>query len=242
MVNPDVIRSILGIIGNVTSFCLFCSPAPTMWRIFKNKSVEEFKFHPIVAGIINCFMWVFYSMPFVHPHSILVTTINSVGLVMYICYNIVYLRYANNQKRKSMFMYYLAEVVFLAALISITLLAFHTHTSRSTFVGIFCDVFGIILYGAPLTVMYKVIKTKSVEFMPLTLSLAGLSNGVIWSAYAFIRFDPYILIGNGVGAILAVAQLILYACYYGSTPKEGKPVKDPVKPTAPQVQMTVSAV
>uniref|UniRef100_A0A803KUK8 Uncharacterized protein n=2 Tax=Chenopodium quinoa TaxID=63459 RepID=A0A803KUK8_CHEQI len=101
-----------------------------------------------------------------------------------------------------MCMYYLAEVVFLAALICITLLVFHTHTSRSTFVGIFCDVFGIILYGAPLTVM----------------------------------------IGNGVGAILAVAQLIFYACYYGSTPKEGKPVKDPVKPTASQVQMIVSAV
>lgn len=70
-----------------------------IWRIFKNKSVEEFKFHPIVAGIMNCIMWVFYSMPFVHPHSILVTTINSIGLLMYIGFNLVFLRYADGKTR-----------------------------------------------------------------------------------------------------------------------------------------------
>ncbi|XP_057249365.1 bidirectional sugar transporter SWEET7b-like [Beta vulgaris subsp. vulgaris] len=154
MVNPDIIRSVLGIIGNVTSFFLFLSPAPTIWRIWKNKSVEEFQFHTIVAGIINCIMWVFYSMPFVHPHSILDTTINSVGLVTYIRYNLIYLRYSDNKKRKAMVLYYLVEVLFLAALICIAILVFHSHTSLSNFVGIFCDVFGIILYGSPLTVMF----------------------------------------------------------------------------------------
>ncbi|CAO2823121.1 unnamed protein product [Amaranthus hypochondriacus] len=100
------------------------------------------------------------------------------------------------------------------------MLVFYTHATRSRFVGIFCDVFGIILYGSPLTIMYKVIKTKSVKFMPLSLSLAGFANGVIWSAYALIRFDIYILIGNGVGAILGAIQLILYAWYYKSTSKD----------------------
>ncbi|KAK9734994.1 hypothetical protein RND81_04G176200 [Saponaria officinalis] len=227
MVNPDLIRNILGIIGNVTSFLLFLSPAPTIWRIWKNKSVEEFKFHTIVAGIMNCVMWVFYSMPFVHPHSILVTTINSLGLAMYIGFNMVYLMYADNHKRKSMALYYIAELMFLAALACTTMLAFHSHTARSNFVGVFCDVFGIILYGSPLTVMLKVIKTKSVEFMPPSVSLAGFLNGVVWSAYACIRFDPYILIGNGVGGLLGLIQLILYACYYGSTPKKPKDASKP---------------
>ncbi|KMT00149.1 hypothetical protein BVRB_1g019690 [Beta vulgaris subsp. vulgaris] len=157
-----------------------------------------------------------------------------VGLVMYICYNLIYLRYSDINKRKAMVLYYFGEVLFLAALICITILVFHSHTSRSNFVGIFCDVFGIILYGSPLTVMFKVVKTKSVKFMPLSLSLAGFFNGIIWSAYAFIRFDPYILIGNGVGAILGCIQLILYACYYGSTPKKGEepPKQSPVQISA----------
>ncbi|KNA15328.1 hypothetical protein SOVF_099220 [Spinacia oleracea] len=237
MVNPDTIRTALGIVGNVTSFALFLSPASMIWRIFKNKSVEEFKFHPIVAGIMNCIMWVFYSMPFVHPHSILVTTINSIGLLMYIGFNLVFLRYADGKTRKSMGLYYLAELVFLAALACVTLLVFHNVTARSNFVGIFCDIFSIILYGSPLTVMYKVIKTKSVEYMPLSLSLAGLANGVVWSAYALIRFDIYILLGNGIGAILAIMQVILYACYYSTTPKKEKDA-----PKKGQVQMTGAEV
>ncbi|CAO2823120.1 unnamed protein product [Amaranthus hypochondriacus] len=220
MVKADIIRSALGIIGNVTSFLLFASPAPTIRRILKNKSVEEFKYHTIVAGLINCAMWVFYSMPFVHPHSILVTTINSIGFFMYIIYNIIYLLYSDNKKRKHIVLYYLGEILLMAMLICITMLVFYTHATRSRFVGIFCDVFGIILYGSPLTIMYKVIKTKSVKFMPLSLSLAGFANGVIWSAYALIRFDIYILIGNGVGAILGAIQLILYAWYYKSTSKD----------------------
>ena len=41
-----------------------------------------------------------------------------------------------------------------------------------------------------------VIQTKSVEYMPLFLSLASFFNGVCWTAYALIRFDPYITVSR----------------------------------------------
>jgi len=69
--------------------------------------------------------------------------------------------------------------------------------------------------------MYQkmVIQTKSVEYMPLFLSLASLVNGICWTAYALIRFDLYITIPNGLGVLFAVAQLVLYAMYYKNTQK-----------------------
>jgi Sugar efflux transporter for intercellular exchange len=39
-----------------------------------------------------------------------------------------------------------------------------------------------------------VIQTKSVEYMPLFLSIAAFFNGVCWTAYALIRFDLYIIV------------------------------------------------
>ncbi|XP_021723149.1 bidirectional sugar transporter SWEET4-like [Chenopodium quinoa] len=109
--------------------------------------------------------------------------------------------------------YLQVEVEFLLALICITLVAFHTNTSRSTFVGIFYVIVGILFYGAPFTVMPHVINTKSVKYMPLSLSIAGLCNGVIWSAYACINvFDPYILCAqqdNGVNCGLYVMRFML---------------------------------
>lgn len=99
MMNVDAIHTIIGIIGNITSFIRLASPMPTMFRFLKKKSVEEFTFHPYVAGIMNCVLWVFYSMPFVHPHSIPVTTVNCIGLFMNVSYVIVYWIYTVKSKR-----------------------------------------------------------------------------------------------------------------------------------------------
>uniref|UniRef100_A0A803M3B4 Uncharacterized protein n=1 Tax=Chenopodium quinoa TaxID=63459 RepID=A0A803M3B4_CHEQI len=109
--------------------------------------------------------------------------------------------------------------LWLSVLICITLLAFHTHALRSTFVGIFYVIFGILFYCAPLTVMHKVITTKRVKYMPLCLSIAGLINGAVWSAYACTtpKFDYYILVCNSTGAILSILQLGLYVFYSAAT-------------------------
>jgi len=41
----------------------------------------------------------------------------------------------------------------------------------------------------------KVIKTKSVKYMPFWLSLANFLNGVSWTTYALIHpFDLYVLV------------------------------------------------
>lgn len=222
MVNVVIIHTNLGIIGNLTSFIRLAAPLPTIIRHQKKKSVEKFKYHPYIAAIINCFLWVFYSMPFVHPHRIPVTTVNGLGLIMNLAFLITYMIYTTNTKRAAITLYLSAEFLILALLSVVTLLLFHGHTPRSNFVGIFCDIFGIAFYGAPLVAMRNVIETKSVEFMPLSLSLTGFVNGIVWSAYSILRFDLYLLINNGFGALISTLQLILYAIYYKSTPKEGQ--------------------
>lgn len=42
----------------------------------------------------------------------------------------------------------------------------------------------------------KVIKTKSVEYMPFTLSLVNFLNGCCWTAYALIKFDLYVTVST----------------------------------------------
>lgn len=53
---------------------------------------------PYVATVLNCLFWVFYGMPFVHPDSLLVVTINSVGLVLELIYLAIFYIYAAEQK------------------------------------------------------------------------------------------------------------------------------------------------
>ncbi|CAK8575925.1 unnamed protein product [Lathyrus sativus] len=215
MVSASIARNVVGIIGNVISFGLFFSPAPTFYKIIKNKDVEEFKPDPYIATVLNCAFWVFYGMPFVHPNSLLVVTINGVGLVFEFVYLTIFYVYANNKGRKKLILYLFIEAIFFAAIVLITMLTLHGTKNRSLVVGIICDIFNIMMYVSPLTVMAKVIKTKSVKYMPFWLSLANFLNGLCWTTYALIHpFDIYVLISNGVGVISGFVQLLLYAIFW----------------------------
>ncbi|XP_022156697.1 bidirectional sugar transporter SWEET4-like [Momordica charantia] len=222
MVSATVARNIVGIVGNVISFGLFFSPLPTFYKIIKNKTVEEFKPDPYIATVLNCMFWIFYGMPFVHPDSVLVVTINGIGLVIELAYLAIFVFYADNKGRKKVGVCLLIEVIFVVIIAVITMLVLHGTKNRSLMVGIICDVFNIMMYVSPLTIMKKVIMTKSVKYMPFTLSLANFFNGCIWTAYALIKFDIYMLISNGVGAISGFFQLVLYAYYsvWGSKDEE----------------------
>ncbi|KAK8938763.1 Bidirectional sugar transporter SWEET4 [Platanthera zijinensis] len=220
MVSADNIRTGVGIVGNIISFGLFLSPAPTFKRILKNKSVEQFSVIPYVATLLNCMLWVLYGMPFVKPNSTLVVSINGVGVVIELIYVIIFLLYSGGARRNKAILLLVADFAFVAAVASLVLSLYKTHERRTLIVGILCIIFCIIMYISPLCVMRKVIRTKSVEFMPIYLSLLSFFNGLCWTIYALIHFDVNIMIPNGLGFIFAVAQLILYAIYYKSTKRQ----------------------
>ncbi|MED6183898.1 Bidirectional sugar transporter sweet4 [Stylosanthes scabra] len=217
MGSATLARNVIGIIGNVISFLLFFSPAPTFYNIIQKKSVEEFKPDPYIATVLNCAFWVFYGLPFVHPNSILVLTINSVGLAFELVFLTIYYIYAPNNGRKKVLLFLLIEAIFFAVVVLITLLAVHDINRRSIVVGVLSDIFNVMMYISPLTIMAKVIKTKSVRYMPFWLSLTNFLNGLSWTTYALIHpFDLFVLISNGIGAISGLVQLILYAWYRSS--------------------------
>ncbi|KAL3835186.1 hypothetical protein ACJIZ3_009922 [Penstemon smallii] len=217
MGSAETARNVVGIVGNVISLFLFLSPLPTFYNIWKAKSVQSFKPDPYVATVLNCAMWVFYGMPFVHPDSILVVTINGAGLIIELFYLAIFFIYSDWPKRRKVIIFLLVELVFFAVIVLVTLMFLHGTKSRSMLVGLVCIVFNILMYASPLTVMKQVIKTKSVKFMPFYLSLANFANGLNWLTYALIKIDPYLLVPNGLGALSGLVQLILYATYYRTT-------------------------
>ncbi|KAL8471393.1 hypothetical protein ACS0TY_028251 [Phlomoides rotata] len=224
-------RLIIGIIGNVFSALLFIAPVTTFWRIIKNKSTEEFHPYPYIMTVMNCLCWIFYGLPIVHPDSTLVVTINSFGLFMEIVYLTIFFVYTKNKYRMSIVLFLLAEAALIGIIATITILCFHNTDTRSMFVGIICDIFGIIMYASPLTVMYRIWKTKSVEYLPFWLCLAGFCNGICWFTYGFLKkFDPYIVTGNGIGGLFGFIQLSVYFYYTHMAKGNNAPVQTEMQP------------
>ncbi|PKA47271.1 Bidirectional sugar transporter SWEET4 [Apostasia shenzhenica] len=220
MVSSDDVRTAVGIAGNVFALCLFLSPLSTFYKIWRRKSVEEFSVFPYVATLLNCMLWLLYGLPLVRPNSILVITINGTGTAIELSYVLLYLLYSAGPKRRKAALMFAGDLAFVGATAAVVLTVFHTHKDRTRVVGILCVVFNVIMYIAPFSVMKMVIQTKSVEYMPLYLSLAAFFNGLSWTAYALIRFDIYITIPNTLGLLFTIAQLVLYAMYYKSTKRQ----------------------
>ncbi|GLT38045.1 hypothetical protein SLA2020_238040 [Shorea laevis] len=109
------------------------------------------------------------------------------------------------------------EVIIVVVLTVLVLTLLHTIHRRFTVIGIICVIFCTMTYASPLSVMKLVTRTKSVEYMPVSLSLATFANCVTWTCYAFLPYDPFILIPSVLGIAFSVSQLILYATYYKST-------------------------
>ena len=62
---------------------------------------------------------------------------------------------------------------------------------------------------------------RSVEFMPLPLSLLTGLNTLVWSAYSFYVGDPFLGAPNYMGVALSAAQLALFAAYRPGGPMGG---------------------
>ena len=134
---------------------------PTFIRIWKKGSVEQYSPIPYVATLLNCMMWVLYGLPAVHPHSMLVITINGTGMAIQLTYVTLFLLFSAGVVRRKVVLLLAAEVAFVGAVAALVLSLAHTHERRSMVVGILCVLFGTGMYAAPLSVMVCIRLTVS---------------------------------------------------------------------------------
>lgn len=104
---------------------------PTIKKIIKAKSVQEYKPDPYVATVLNCAMWSFYGMPFVTSDDILVLTINGAGLVLELAYVSIFIIYSNWATRVTIYLF----IDF--SIISAVVMNFQPEKKKSGFLWIF---------------------------------------------------------------------------------------------------------
>ncbi|KAF7081280.1 hypothetical protein CFC21_085240 [Triticum aestivum] len=212
-----------GLLGNVISFSSLLAPIPTFYRIFKSKSTEGFQSVPYVVALFSAMLWIFYAL--VKTGEGLLISINAAGCVIETVYIVMYLVYAPRKAK-----IFTAKIVVLlnitgfGLIFLLTLFAFHGET-RVVSLGWICVGFSVCVFVAPLSIIGRVIKTKSVEYMPFTLSLTLTLSAIVWFLYGLLIKDKYL--PNILGFTFGVIQMVLYVFYMNKTPvasevKEGK--------------------
>eukprot|EP00252_Welwitschia_mirabilis_P002972 TRINITY_DN1298_c0_g1_i3.p1 TRINITY_DN1298_c0_g1~~TRINITY_DN1298_c0_g1_i3.p1 ORF type:complete len:203 (+),score=21.08 TRINITY_DN1298_c0_g1_i3:398-1006(+) len=176
---------------------------------------------PYVAGLLNCLLYVWYGLPFVTAHNILVTVSNGIGAALEFIYVILYLIFAPQKYRNKILIFFIIEVLIFGGIAVTSMVALHGK-DRSLLVGIAAATLSVCMYASPLSIMRMVIKTKSVEYMPFFLSLFVFLCSVSWFIYGVLGKDLFVGIPNGIGSVLGAAQLLLYAIYRKPRPEAAK--------------------
>ncbi|KVI06152.1 SWEET sugar transporter [Cynara cardunculus var. scolymus] len=232
-----------GLLGNIVSFMVFLAPMyasyicffsfylfskPTFYRVYKKKSTEGFQSEPYVVGLFSAMLWIYYAL--LKSNVLLLITINSVGCfieTLYICFFLVYApkkaRKVGLTKRNLVMQMESLKLIVLLIVVGFGLIVvltqfFASGVTRGVIVGWICLVFSLCVFVAPLGVLRQVIKTKSVEYMPILLSVALTLSAVMWFFYGLLLGDFNIAIPNVLGFTFGIIQMILYFVYKNKKP------------------------
>ncbi|XP_054812877.1 bidirectional sugar transporter SWEET2-like isoform X1 [Prosopis cineraria] len=216
-----VCKDAAGIAGNIFAFGLFVSPIPTFRRIIRNGSTEMFSGLPYIYALLNCLICMWYGTPLISLDNLMVLTVNSVGAVFQFVYIILFVIYAE-KNRKVRMIGLLLVVLGLFAIIVFGSLQIADHVMRRMFVGFLSVASLISMFASPLFIIKLVIRTKSVEFMPFYLSLSTFLMSASFFLYGLLNSDVFVYVPNGIGTLLGIVQLALYYYYKGASREESR--------------------
>ncbi|KAG2697294.1 hypothetical protein I3760_07G099500 [Carya illinoinensis] len=210
-VDHPMMSTVFGLLGNIVSFLVYLAPVPTFYRIYRIKSTQGFQSLPYSVALFSAMLTLYYA--FLKNHEILLITINSIGCAIESIYLVLFMIYAPGRAR-----IYTAKllVLFNVGLLGLIILCtslIRGSSIRRTAVGWTCAVCSVCVFAAPLSVMRLVIQTKSVEFMPFSLSFFLTISATMWFSYGLSLKDLFIATPNILGFILGMTQMILYVIY-----------------------------
>ncbi|XP_030527558.1 bidirectional sugar transporter N3-like [Rhodamnia argentea] len=200
-----------GILGNIVSFFVYLAPGPTFYRIYKKKSTEGFESLPYLVALFSSMLWFYYA--FLKGHCFLLITINSFGCVVEMVYIAIFITYAPKAARNSTIKLFALMNMGLFSLLILVTHFIPNGQTRTVVFGWICTTISVSVFAAPLSIVARVVRTKSVEFMPFSLSLCLTLSAIMWFGYGLFLKDWCIMIPNVVGFVLGLCQMGLYGYF-----------------------------
>ncbi|PON91838.1 SWEET sugar transporter [Trema orientale] len=200
-----------GILGNIISVLVYLAPVTTFYRVYRKKSTEGFHSVPYLVALFSSMLWLYYAV--LKQNAMLLITINSFGCVIETIYITMYIAYAPGYARKlTIKLFGFMNVGVFTLIFLITKFAVKSPYQVQV-LGWICVAISVSVFAAPLSIVAQVIRTRSVEFMPFTLSFFLTLSAVMWFTYGLFLKDICIAVPNILGFGLGLLQMLLYAIY-----------------------------
>ncbi|KAK9139377.1 hypothetical protein Scep_009058 [Stephania cephalantha] len=195
---------------------LGCGVRLTFKRVIKDRSTGEFSCVPYITAWLNCLIYAWYASPFVSNgwENLPLFTIDIVGIALESSFIMIYILYAPPRGKRNTCLMATTVIAFVVGMVIMSSIL-SDPSLRKALIGAFGLVACSAMYSSPLVVVKRVIQTKSVEFMPFSLSLFSFLASSLWTAYGLLSNDLLLAFPNILGCPLGLLQLLLYFKYSG---------------------------
>ncbi|KAL5995974.1 Bidirectional sugar transporter sweet14 [Asimina triloba] len=210
---PTTPRNGIDCTASPLGFCIWHF-SPTFYRVCKKRSTEGFQSIPYVVALFSAMLWLYYG--FVRSNGVMLITINTIGCAIEGSYIVTYLVFAPRKAKIATAKLLLSLNVGVFGLTFLLTIMLAKGSRRLEILGWVCASFSVSVFAAPLSIMRLVIRTKSVEFMPFSLSFFLTLSAIIWFFYGLFLKDMFIALPNVLGFAFGLAQMILYIMYKNS--------------------------
>ncbi|RLN06505.1 hypothetical protein BBO99_00005274 [Phytophthora kernoviae] len=164
----------------------------------------------------NAYMWCVYGCVTNSIYPLVV--VNCVGVITSLVFSGIYYRWSSPQQRLYARKLWFAAATGLLLSTAYAVIGVQGATNQlpndvAATLGFVCVTANTCLFASPLETMGKVIRTKSAASLPISLCIANLVSGALWSVMAVCQNDMFVLAPNALGTVLSAVQVALYIKY-----------------------------
>ena len=200
-------REAFGWIATCLTMCFYISPVIPFINVFRKKiSYEDTPAIIVTTSYVNCLCWYIYGDMIYSNQIKYCNLIGAISSLILVC---IYLLFELKK-------YTLDAILNTLIIITGTYSIYRGFTliiDDDDIIGKICIATSCIVFLSPIQLIYRVIKEKNYNLIPIYTAYVSLASTSCWVAYGIFITDINVIFPNIIGLILAIIQIVIFQNY-----------------------------
>ncbi|TRZ01322.1 hypothetical protein DNTS_020889 [Danionella cerebrum] len=184
---------------------MFTTGLSDLKKMKATKRADNVQFLPFLTTCLNNIGWLYYGLL---KGDGTVISVNIIGAFLQTLFIITYSHYTKEKGR--VFSQTLLMVSVLCVGWVYFTLVIPPGEAQLARLGLTCSVFTISMYLSPLSDLLDIIRTRSVERLSFSLTVATFFTSTSWTLYGLQLQDYYIMVPNTPGIFTSLIRFFLF--------------------------------
>ncbi|KAF8054899.1 APY5 [Scenedesmus sp. PABB004] len=200
-----IMGQVFPILGGVLATVMYCSPVKATFMARRAGALGDLNPFPFAVALVCTASWVAYGFAS-RDYNMFLANIPGFTATLYTTVTSHALATRKTQNMMMTMLLLSAPIILVLGVISAFVLS---GNQAQLMWGFTCNAITIAYYGAPLSTVVQVIRSRSSASIYLPMCIANLVNTLLWIGYGFAVLDPFIYVPNAIGGVFAVVLCAL---------------------------------